>query len=175
MTQPMRAAVGGSASVTPEQKRVLAATLIGTSIEWYDYFIYAQAAGLVLGPMFFGPFSKSNPSLSQIISFATIGIAFLFRPLGAIVCGHVDTTYWRDLGTPGDFVAGSADLVRGLAPSGAVPGPVGDALVLEGAVVGADAVLCGGTTIGARVEVGAGTLRQLGPGGQRGAGRLVRP
>ncbi len=67
---------------------------------------------------------------------------------GALVMGHVDTTYWRDLGTPGDFVAGSADLVRGLAPSDALPGPVGDYLVLSGAEVAPDAELCGGSTIG---------------------------
>ena len=41
---------------------------------------------------------------------------------GAKVMGHVDATYWRDLGKPSDFVAGSADLVRGIAPSEALPG-----------------------------------------------------
>ena len=67
-----------------EEKRVLAATLVGTAIEWYDYFIYAQAAGLVLGPLFFAPIARENPGLAQILSFATIGISFLFRPLGAL-------------------------------------------------------------------------------------------
>src|SRR5258706_8305652 len=74
---------------TREEKRVLAATLVGTAIEWYDYFIYAQAAGLVLGPLFFAPIAKDNPALAQILAFATIGISFLFRPLGAIICGHL--------------------------------------------------------------------------------------
>ena len=54
---------------------------------------------------------------------------------GATVIGFVDTTYWRDIGKPADFVAGSADLVRGLAPSAALPGPVGESLVLPGASV----------------------------------------
>lgn len=75
--------------VTREEKKVLAATLVGTAIEWYDYFIYAQVAGLVLGPLFFAPIAQENPGLAQILSFATIGISFLFRPLGAIVCGHL--------------------------------------------------------------------------------------
>ncbi len=97
MDNPARNARGDATVITGEHKKVLAATLIGTSIEWYDYFIYAQAAGLVLGPMFFGPFTKSNPSLSQIISFATIGIAFLFRPLGAIVGGYLGDRYGRKL------------------------------------------------------------------------------
>jgi MFS family permease len=68
---------------------VLAATLVGTAIEWYDYFIYAQAAGLVLGAAFFAPLAKENAPVAQILSFATIGISFLFRPLGAIACGHI--------------------------------------------------------------------------------------
>jgi len=76
-------------AATREDRKVLAATLVGTAIEWYDYFIYAQAAGLVLGPLFFGPIAKDNPALAQLLSFATIGISFLFRPLGALVCGHM--------------------------------------------------------------------------------------
>jgi hypothetical protein len=43
-----------------EDKKVLAATLVGTAIEWYDYFIHAQAAALVLGPLFFAPIAKSK-------------------------------------------------------------------------------------------------------------------
>jgi mannose-1-phosphate guanylyltransferase len=75
---------------------------------------------------------------------------------GATVVGHLDRSYWRDLGTPADFVAGSADLVRGIAPSSAVPGPTGEALVLPGARVSDDAKLSGGTTIGAGCVVGPG-------------------
>ncbi|MBM7503623.1 MFS transporter [Agromyces aurantiacus] len=70
-----------------EERKVLAGTLVGTSIEWYDFFIYAQAAGLVLAPLFFAPLAEVNPGLAQVLSFATIGISFLFRPLGAIVAG----------------------------------------------------------------------------------------
>jgi len=72
-----------------EQRKVLAGTLVGTSIEWYDFFIYAQAAGLVLGPLFLAPLNESNAGVAQVLSFATIGISFLFRPLGAIVAGHL--------------------------------------------------------------------------------------
>lgn len=72
-----------------EQRKVLAGTLVGTSIEWYDFFIYAQAAGLVLAPLFLAPLSAENLGLAQILAFATIGISFLFRPLGAIVAGHL--------------------------------------------------------------------------------------
>jgi MFS family permease len=72
-----------------EERKVLAGTLVGTSIEWYDFFIYAQAAGLVLAPLFLAPVAEANPALAQILAFATIGISFLFRPLGAVVAGYL--------------------------------------------------------------------------------------
>ncbi len=74
---------------------------------------------------------------------------------GALIVGHVDSTYWRDLGRPADFVAGSADLVQGLAPSPALPGPVGAALVLDGSSVADTATLAGGSTVGAGSTVAA--------------------
>jgi len=76
----------------------------------------------------------------------------------ARVFGHVDSTYWLDLGTPAAFVRGSADLVTGIAPTDALPGPVGPFLVLPGATVAADASLTGGTTIGRDASVGAGAV-----------------
>lgn len=72
---------------------------------------------------------------------------------GARVFGHVDSSYWLDLGTPAAFVRGSADLVLGMAPTDALPGPTGPALVLPGAEVAADATVSGGTTIGAGATV----------------------
>ena len=74
-------------ATTREERRVLAGTLVGTSIEWYDFFIYAQAAGLVLAPLFLAPLAEANRGAAQVLSFATIGISFLFRPLGAVVAG----------------------------------------------------------------------------------------
>ncbi|WP_157754732.1 MFS transporter [Nigerium massiliense] len=66
-------------------RRVAVASLVGTTVEWYDYFIYANAAALIFGPQFFSAVPKENQLL---ISFATVGISFLFRPLGAAVAGH---------------------------------------------------------------------------------------
>lgn len=74
---------------------------------------------------------------------------------GATVIGHLEAAYWRDLGTPGDFVAGSADLVRGIAPTEARPGPPGESLVLPGATLDARARVLGGSTVGAGATVGA--------------------
>jgi mannose-1-phosphate guanylyltransferase len=77
---------------------------------------------------------------------------------GAPVFGVVDDSYWLDLGTPASFVRGSADLVRGLLTSSAMPGPVGEALVLPGASVAAGAVLSGGATVSQGVFVGEGAV-----------------
>ena len=67
------------------QTRVAFATIVGTSIEWYDYFLYAAASGLIFNQLFFGPLGST---LSTMVAFATVGISFLFRPLGAFLAGH---------------------------------------------------------------------------------------
>jgi mannose-1-phosphate guanylyltransferase len=75
---------------------------------------------------------------------------------GVKVCGYVDASYWRDMGTPEDFVRGSADLVRGIAPSPALGGHRGEQLVHDGAAVAPGAVLIGGTVVGRGAEIGPG-------------------
>jgi mannose-1-phosphate guanylyltransferase len=72
------------------------------------------------------------------------------------VCGYVDASYWRDMGTPDDFVRGSADLVRGIAPSPALHGHRGEKLVHDGAAVAPGALLIGGTVVGRGAEIGPG-------------------
>lgn len=72
-------------SVAADRRRVIGATIIGTTIEWYDFFIYAFAANLVFGQLFFEP---AGPGMQQILSLLTIGLSFLFRPLGAFLAGH---------------------------------------------------------------------------------------
>ena len=79
----------GTSAKRSEERRVLAGTMVGTTIEWYDFFIYAQAAGLVLASLFFAPLAGENDTLAQLIAWASLGISFLFRPLGAIVAGHL--------------------------------------------------------------------------------------
>ncbi|MCW2513830.1 MAG: Nucleoside-diphosphate-sugar pyrophosphorylase family protein [Mycobacterium sp.] len=75
---------------------------------------------------------------------------------GMKVCGYVDASYWRDMGTPEDFVRASADLVRGIAPSPALSGARGEHLVHEGAAIAPGAVLIGGSVIGRGAEIGPG-------------------
>lgn len=66
-------------------RKVAYATVIGTAIEWYDFFIYASAAGLVFNKLFFAPAGERSATL---IAFASVGVSFLFRPLGAFLAGH---------------------------------------------------------------------------------------
>jgi len=78
---------------------------------------------------------------------------------GARVMGHVDTSYWLDLGTPAAFVTGSVDLVLGRVSSSALPAGVADgALVLPLADVAGDARVTGGTTVGAGSTVAEGAI-----------------
>lgn len=66
-------------------RRVVAASLIGTTIEWYDYFLYGSAAALVFGRVFF---PDSDPLTGTLLAFLTYAIGFAARPLGALVFGH---------------------------------------------------------------------------------------
>ncbi|MFD9891233.1 sugar phosphate nucleotidyltransferase [Amycolatopsis sp. NPDC059027] len=75
---------------------------------------------------------------------------------GAHLHGFVDASYWLDVGTPEAFVRGSSDLVRGVAPTSALPGSVGESLVLDGASVAGGATVSGGSTIGAKAVVAEG-------------------
>ncbi|MFD9729616.1 sugar phosphate nucleotidyltransferase [Streptomyces sp. NPDC059072] len=76
---------------------------------------------------------------------------------GSRLHGVTENTYWMDLGKPESIIQASADLVRGVVPSPAVPGRRGDSLVLPGAQVASGAKLSGGTVVGAgaRIEDGA--------------------
>ncbi|MFD7558356.1 sugar phosphate nucleotidyltransferase [Streptomyces sp. NPDC059385] len=76
---------------------------------------------------------------------------------GSRLHGVTENTYWMDLGKPESIIQASADLVRGVVPSPAVPGRRGESLVLPGAQVAAGAKLSGGTVVGAgaRIEDGA--------------------
>ncbi|MGL3806347.1 MFS transporter [Paeniglutamicibacter sp. R2-26] len=81
--------MSSSLAQTPAQRansrRVAFATIIGTTIEWYDFFIYATAAGLIFAELFFKP---AGAQIGLLLSFASVGISFLFRPLGAFLAGH---------------------------------------------------------------------------------------
>ncbi|MFZ3388144.1 MFS transporter [Buttiauxella gaviniae] len=66
-------------------RRVVIGSFAGALLEWYDFFIFGTAAGLVFAPLFF---PDSDPFIGLIAAFATFGVGFLTRPLGGIVFGH---------------------------------------------------------------------------------------
>src|SRR5579863_6867019 len=66
------------------RKAVIAAT-VGTTIEWYDFFIYGTAAGLVFGKLYF---PNEDPLTATLASFGTYFIGFVGRPIGAAIFGH---------------------------------------------------------------------------------------
>ncbi|MFC0602654.1 MFS transporter [Streptomyces palmae] len=66
-------------------RRIVAASLIGTTIEWYDFFLYGSAAALVFNKLFF---PDSDPLVGTLLSFLTYAVGFAARPIGALVFGH---------------------------------------------------------------------------------------
>ena len=65
--------------------RVVAASLVGTSLEWYDFFVYGTAAALVFNKLFFPTF---DPLVGTLLAFTTFAVGFVARPLGGVVFGH---------------------------------------------------------------------------------------
>ena len=78
-------AAAGSAPATNPVRRVAAASLIGTTIEFYDFYVYATAAVFVFGPLFF---PAGDATAQQLSSLATFAIAFVARPIGSVLFGH---------------------------------------------------------------------------------------
>src|SRR5690606_23837929 len=73
------------ASPLRKHRRVLAAATVGTAVEFYDFYVYAAAAALVFGPLFF---PAESVAAQQLLSFMSFGLAFVARPVGAIAFGH---------------------------------------------------------------------------------------
>jgi metabolite-proton symporter len=71
--------------VAPSTGRIAVASLLGTTVEFYDFYIYGTAAALVLGPVFF---PSHAPNSQTLAAFLTFGVAFLARPVGAVLFGH---------------------------------------------------------------------------------------
>jgi metabolite-proton symporter len=113
------ATVAPAAPVNP-RSRVILASLIGTSIEFYDFYVYATAAVLVFPALFF---PSDNPVAGQLASFAVFGVAFIARPIGSILFGH----FGDRIGRKGTLVAslltmGIATVIIGLLPTALTPG-----------------------------------------------------
>ncbi|MER5774753.1 MFS transporter [Streptomyces sp. NPDC002039] len=96
-------------------RRIVAASLIGTTIEWYDFFLYGSAAALVFNKLFF---PTADPLTGTLIAFVTYAIGFLARPLGGIVFGHFgDKVGRKKLLVLSLLLMGGATFAMGLLPT----------------------------------------------------------
>ena len=78
-------APGPSPAKRRNLRKVIGASLVGTSLEWYDFFLYGTAAALVFNELFFPEF---DPLVGTLLAFATYAVGFVARPIGGIVFGH---------------------------------------------------------------------------------------
>ncbi|GAA2506002.1 MFS transporter [Streptomyces gobitricini] len=108
-------------------KRIVAASLIGTTIEWYDFFLYGAAAALVFNRLFF---PGSDPLVGTLLSFLTYAVGFAARPLGALVFGHYgDRLGRKKLLVLSLLLMGSATFAIGLLPTHATIGTAAPVLL----------------------------------------------
>ena len=68
-----------------EMRKVVLASLLGATIEWYDFFLYGVVAGIVFNKLYF---PTSDPYLGTIMAYSTFAIGYLARPLGGFIFGH---------------------------------------------------------------------------------------
>ncbi|WP_417215630.1 MFS transporter [Arthrobacter sp.] len=126
---------------TPQMRRILASSFIGSAIEFYDFILYATAASLVFNKVFF---VGLTPSVAIFASFATLAVGYLARPVGGIVLGH----FGDKLGRKGVLITsmsimGAASMLIGLLPTTAQIGMIAPiALILlriaQGLAVGGE-------------------------------------
>ena len=121
--------------------RAVVASTVGTTVEWYDFFLYGSAAALVFPRLFF---SALDPGLAQILSWVTFYAGFLGRPLGAAVFGHFGDRVGRKvLLVATMLLMGVSTTAIGLVPSYASIGMWGAVLLtmlrlLQGVAVGGE-------------------------------------
>jgi len=158
---------GGSA---PESvRRVAIASMVGTSIEWYDFFIFGTASALVFGRLFFPTFSELAGTLAAFASFA---VGFVARPVGGLVFGHIGDRSGRKTTLVITLtMMGLATFAMGLMPSYAVIGAWAPILMVvlrfvQGMAVGGE---WGGAVLMATEHAGAGRRGFFGSFAQMGS------
>ena len=109
-----------AATDTATPTRAAAGSFIGGVVEWYDFFIYGTAAALVLNDVFF---PDADPAAGTLLALATFGIAYLARPLGGIVFGHIGDRAGRSTALVATLLLmGTATFLIGVLPTYAAIG-----------------------------------------------------
>jgi MFS family permease len=124
-----RALGAGQAKADPVQlRRVAVASAVGTTIEWYDFFIFATAVSLVFNTQFF---STLSPASGTLAGFATLGVGIVARPLGGIIWGHFgDVVGRKAMLVASLLVMGLATVAVGLLPTYASVGVLAPVLLV---------------------------------------------
>ena len=113
---------------TKTVNRVVLSSLIGATIEWYDFFLYGVMAGIVLNKLFF---PADDPTTSLLLTYATFAVGFLTRPIGGIVFGHFgDRVGRKSVLVATLMIMGVSTVAIGLIPTYAQIGVWAPALLL---------------------------------------------
>lgn len=122
------APAGSEAGEKPGIVKIVFASLVGTAVEWYDFFLYGSAAALVFGSLFF---PESDPLTATLLAFGTYAIGFVARPLGGVVFGHYgDKVGRKKMLVVALFLMGAATVAIGLLPTYATIGVAAPILLL---------------------------------------------
>src|SRR5688572_18134003 len=109
-------------------RTALTASLVGTTIEWYDFFLYATAASLVFNTAFF---PDQSSFVGTLLAFATFAVGFVVRPIGGFVFGHIGDRIGRKRTLALTmFLMGGATALMGLLPTAAQIGVLAPILLL---------------------------------------------
>src|ERR1700712_563603 len=115
-------------AISPQAPTALWASLVGTTVEWYDFFLYATAASLVFNPAFF---PDQSTFVGTMLSFATFAVGFVVRPIGGFVFGHVGDRIGRKKTLALTmFLMGAATALMGVLPTAAQIGIMAPILLL---------------------------------------------
>ncbi len=140
----MSAAIG---SPTPEEfskkdiRTVMLSCVVGTTVEWYDFFLYGMAAGLVFDKLYF---PTADPLIGTLLAFATFAVGFVARPIGGLIFGHIGDKIGRKTTLVTTmFIMGIATFLIGIIPSYAAIGIAAPILLIimriaQGVAVGGE-------------------------------------
>ena len=131
----MSTSATGKSATSPTQApgktsigKVVFASLVGTAVEWYDFFLYGSAAALVFGALFF---PESDPVTGTLLAFGTYALGFVARPLGGVVFGHFgDRVGRKKMLVVSLMMMGIATFAIGLLPTYATIGLAAPILLL---------------------------------------------
>lgn len=103
-----------------ELRTVVASSLVGTTVEWYDFFLYGTAAGIVFPQLFF---PSTEPATGTLLAFATFAVGFVARPVGGLIFGHIgDRIGRKNTLVATMLIMGVATFLIGVIPSHAAIG-----------------------------------------------------